>query len=638
LSVASPPLESLHAPAARHVPAWLRPRTLGLAACVLVAGWLVFVPLSALFYTAFTEDTGFGPGPASLANFREAYAGCDLLAWSRSLLFGVLRYIPLVSTMIPDEPAASCHLLRLFGNSVLFAFGTALTTLIMGGLVAWVVERTDAPGGSLFHALALLSFAIPGLLTAMAWIFVLSPNIGWLNALLKSAFGLRDAPMSIYSLPGMIWALSTHYFPLTYLALGPALRVLDVRLEEAALVSGARYWQVMPKVTLPLLRPALLSTVLLLFMLTMSSYEVPRLIGRPARIDVFTTEIQAATQNAPPEFGIASALAITLLTICIIAVYFYRRATRNAEAFATITGKGYMPTRIQLRQWRWPVAIGIALLFAITLGLPLLTLVWQSFYRNLAQPFMASPGVATLDNYRFILSYPIFVDAVKTSVSLGAMAATLVVALTFVMAWIALRAVPRAGWALDSLAFTPIAVPHVIVGASVLFAYLMLPRELPIPFIGTIPIPSVYNTIWILLIAYVTMYLPYGMRFISGGLMQIHKELEEVAEVAGARIRQIFLRILLPLLAPVLCAAWIYVFVLAVRELAASVFLVGPGTHVLGTISLTMWEEGGSYGAVSALGVIQITPLIAIVAALRWLELRVQRRAEASAAKARAAG
>jgi iron(III) transport system permease protein len=356
----------------------------------------------------------------------------------------------------------------------------------------------------------------------------------------------------------------------------------------------------------------------------MSSYEVPRLIGRPARIDVFTTEIQGATQSAPPEFGIASALSFTLLCICIVAVYFYRRATRNAEAFATITGKGYMPTRIELRHWRWPVTIATSLMFALSLGLPLLTLVWQSFYRNLAQPFVGSTSAATLENYRFILSYPIFVDAVKTSVLLAAMAATFVVLLTFLMAWIAMRAVPRSGWALDSLAFTPIAIPHVIIGASVLFAYLML------------PIP-VYNTIWILLIAYVTRYLPYGMRFISSGLTQIHRELEEVAEVAGARMRQIFMRILLPLLLPVLLAAWIYVFVLAVRELGASVFLVGPGTHVLGTISLTMWEEGGSYGAVSALGVIQIIPLIMIVAGLRWLELRVQRRSEASAAKARIA-
>jgi iron(III) transport system permease protein len=570
----------------------LRPRNLALAACVLIAGWLVFVPLAALFYTAFTEDTGLTAGPFSFKNFVDAYS--------------------------------SWHVARLFANSLIFAAGTALVTLVMGGAVAWVVERTDAPLGGLFHALALLSFAIPGLLTAMAWILVLSPNIGWVNAMIKSTFGLSQAPFSIYSMGGMIWALSSHYFPLAYLTLGPALRVLDVRMEEAALVSGARYWQVMPKITLPLLRPAILSTVLLLFMLGMSSYEVPRLIGRPARIDVFTTDIQAATHSAPPEFGIASALSFTLLCICIVAVFFYRRSTRNAEAFATITGKGYMPTRIKLRQWRWPVALATFLMFAISLGLPLLTLVWQSFYRNLAQPFVGSTGLASWENYQFILHYPIFVDAVKTSVLLAVMAATIIVLLTFVMAWIALRAVPRSGWVLDSLAFMPVAIPHVIVGAAVLFAYLML------------PIP-VYNTIWILLIAYVTMYLPYGMRFISSGLTQIHKELEESAEVSGARVRQVFLRILLPLLLPVLLAAWIYIFVLAVRELSASVFLVGPGTHVLGTISLTMWEEGGSYGAVSALGVIQIMPLVLIVAALRWLELRVQRRAAASAAKAAAA-
>jgi iron(III) transport system permease protein len=179
------------------------------------------------------------------------------------------------------------------------------------------------------------------------------------------------------------------------------------------------------------------------------------------------------------------------------------------------------------------------------------------------------------------------------------------------LAWIAQRAIPRFGWMVDLLAFLPIAFPSIIVGASILFAYLML------------PIP-VYNTIWILLIAYLTLYMPYGMRFASGGLVQIHKELEEAAHTSGASYGQVFRRILLPLLIPVALSAWIYIFVLAVRELGASIMLTGPGTHVLGTISLTMWEEGGSYGAVCALGVIQIMPLIAIVAVLRWLEHRIQ--------------
>ncbi len=555
-----------------------------LAACVIVAVWLVFVPISALLYNAFTEDTSFGPGAFSLDNFVEAYS-----SWS---------------------------ILRLFWNSLIFAVATALTTFVMGALVAWTVERTDAPGGSLFHTLSLLSFAVPGLLMAMAWIFVFSPNIGWGNAALKSLFGLGEAPVNIYSMAGMTWALASHYFPLAYLALGPALRVLDVRMEEAGLVSGGRYAQVFARITLPLLRPAILSALLLLFVMGMASYEVPRLIGRPARIDVFTTDIQAAIISTPPQFGVASALSLTLLLICILAVYFYRRATRHAEAFATITGKGYMPTRVKLGRWRWPVAAGIGVMFVLALGLPLFTLVWQSFFRNLAQPFFSSSAHLTLENYDFILTYPIFLSAVKTSVILAAMAATIVAGLTFVMAWIAQRALPRYGFILDALAFAPIAIPGVIVGAGILVAYLMLP----------IPI---YNTIWILLVAYVTLYLPYGMRFASSGITQIHRELEEMAAMSGAGIGQIFGRIMLPLLAPVLLAGWIYVFVLAVRELGASIFLVGPGTHVLGTISLTMWEEGGSYGAVAALGVVQIVPLIVIVAGLRWIELRIQRHAQA---------
>ncbi|HEY2532319.1 MAG TPA: iron ABC transporter permease [Xanthobacteraceae bacterium] len=549
--------------------------------CVVLAAWLVLVPIAALLLTAFTEDTGLGFGAWTLDNFTEAYG--------------------------------SEHILKLVANSLIYAMGTAAATLVMGGFVAWVVERTDAPGTTLFHNLALLSFAVPGLLMAMAWIFVLSPNIGWVNAVLKSAFGLADAPVSIYTMGGMIWALSSHYFPLAYLTLGPALRALDVRMEEAGLMAGGRYWQVLPRVTLPLLRPAILSALLLLFIMGLSSYEVPRVIGRPAGIDVFTTQIQGATTETPPEFGVASALSLALLAVCIIAVYCYHRATHNAEAFATITGKGYKPTRIALGRWRWPVATTIGLIFFGALGLPLFTLAWQSFFRNLSQPFMGAAAPATLENYRYILRYPIFLDAVRTSVVVSTLAATVVVALTLVMAWMARRSASRFAWLLDALASAPIAIPSVIVGASILFTYLV------------VPIP-VYNTIWILVIAYVTLYLPYGMRFASSGITQIHRELEEAAQVSGAGTGQIFLRIVFPLILPFLLAAWIYVFVLAVRELGASIFLVGPGTNVLGTISLTMWEEGGSYGAVAALGMVQILPLLLIVAALRWLEMRVGRR------------
>ncbi|NDA47339.1 MAG: iron ABC transporter permease, partial [Alphaproteobacteria bacterium] len=453
---------------------------------------------------------------------------------------------------------------------------------------------------------------LPGLLTTMAWMLILSPNVGWLNALLRETFGLKSAPFNIYTMGGMMWVMAAHYFPLAYLLLGPAFRALDVRMEEAAMTSGARQSQITFRITMPMMRPAILSTLLLLFIRGIESFDIPRLVGKPARIPVFTTEIQDAIRGSHPQVGNASALSLTLLAICILTVYLYRRSTSNAEAFATITGKGYRPTTFHLGVWRWPLSIGIGLMFFIALGLPLFTLFWQSLFQKIAQPFLQSGGPVTLANYLFVLRYPIFVDAVKTSVSLGAMSASFVVVLTMILAWIAQRSLKRHGWLLDVAAFLPIAFPSIIVGASILFAYLVLP----------IPI---YNTIWILLVAYMTLFMPYGMRFASGGLLQIHKELEEAAQTSGASQGQMFYRILMPLLAPIALSAWVYIFVLSVRELGASIMLVGPGTHVLGSISLTMWEEGGSYGAVCALGIIQILPLILIVALLRKLERRISR-------------
>jgi iron(III) transport system permease protein len=559
---------------------WLTMSRFVLLCCAIICAWLVFVPLASLIFVSFAEDTPAGPGGFTLENFVNAYT----------------------------KP----YLADLFLTSLEFAVFSAVITLVLGAGIAWVVERTDAPGRSVFHALTLIAFAVPGLLIAMAWALTLSPNIGWGNRALQALFGLEEPPFNIYSMGGMIWTLSSHYFPLAYLLMGPAFRVLDIRMEEAAIVSGAKNWQVARRVTMPLLRPAILSTLLLIFVRAIEAFEVPLLLGLPSKIYVFTTEIRFAIAEAPPQFGYSSSLGLTLLVICILGVWAYRRATRDAEAYATVTGKGYMPTPIRLGPWRWPVTILTAIIFILSLGLPLFALLWQSLYYKTI-PNVDLLADFTWRNYGYIFTYPVFLNALKNSAILGASSATLVVALGFVMAWIVQRTNVRQAWTLDAMAFIPIAIPSVIIGASILFAYLILP----------IPI---YNTLWILLIAYVTMYLPYGMRFASGGIIQIHKELEEVAEVAGATLIQTFRRVLLPLMSPALIAAWLYIFVMGVRELTASLFLAGPHTQVLGTISLTMWEEGGSYGTVAALSIVQIVPLVMIVAVMRLIETKISRR------------
>ena len=566
---------ALHSAGARHR-ARLDPGTLVPLACGLIVAWLVLLPLVALLYVAFSEDTALGPGAFTLANFVEAYR--DL------------------------------HIGRLFTNSLIYALGSALGSFAIGATVAFVVERTDAPFRGAFHMLAIVSFALPGLLVAMAWTLVASPNIGWVNAVLQKAFGFAAPPFNIYSMSGMVWSLASHSFPLAYMLMAPAFRLVDTRMEEAAQVAGARGSQVAARVTLPLLRPAILSTLLLLFIRGIESFEVPRIIGMPAHIQVFTTEIQDATSTLPPRFGIAGALSMTLLALCMISIYFYRRATLRADAFATLGGKGHGIRRLRLGAWRWPLGTAMAALFALLLGLPLFTLLWQSFFHNVTAPQWSALAGLSLENYRYLIAYPVFREAAIDSFVLGVMAATIVVALTFVMAWVTQRGTSRRlSWIIDALVFAPVAIPSIIIGAAILFAYLILP----------IPI---YNTLWILLVAYLTLYLPYGMRFASSGLAQIDHELEEVAQISGANLLHIFRRVLLPLLAPVLIAAWLYVFVLVVRELAASIFLAGPHTHVLATVGLTLWEGGGSIGAVCALGIMEIVPLVLIVTAMRRFE------------------
>lgn len=543
--------------------------------CGALVAWLVFVPLAALMSVAFTESTSFGAGGFTLGNFADAYRGR--------------------------------HILRLLGNSLVFAAGSSVLSFVLGALGAFVVERTDAPLRPLLHALALLAFAVPGLLLAMAWTLVLSPNIGWLNALLGFPV------FNVYSMTGMVFVLASHNFPLAYLLMGPALRALDRRMEEAAFVAGSGAVAAVLRVSLPLLRPAVLSTLLLLFLRGVESFEVPVIIGLPAHIDVFTTEIEDATSNVPPEPGIAACLSLALLALSLAAIYFYRRATLSADAFATVTGKSYRTAPARLGAWRWPVGSAVALVYAGVVLLPLATLLWQSFFRDVTPPSFAGIAAASLANYRYLAAYPAFAAAAGNSFVLGILAASAVVLLTFVMAWIARRSTPRAALLIDALVFAPVAIPGVIVGAAILFAYLVLP----------IPI---YDTLWILLVAYVTLHLPYGMRFAASGLAQIHHELEEAAETSGAGVFDLFRRVLLPLLAPVLIAAWLYVFMLTVRELAASVFLVGPASGVLATLSLTLWQDGGSIGAIAALGSLEIAALAAIAWLMRRFERAVRTR------------
>jgi iron(III) transport system permease protein len=460
-------------------------------------------------------------------------------------------------------------------------------------------ERTNTPCKALFFALSVIPLTIPGILFTVAWILLGSPKIGLINLALQRVFGTEAVFFNIYSLGGMIWVDGLHYSPIAFLLMTAAFRAMDPALEESAVMSGAGVVQVVARVTLPLVWPAIFATLLILFVRAIESFEVPALLGLPVGIHVFTSAIYQAVHRYPSQVGLASAYAVTLLLITSAGVYFQSRLSSRGSKYATMTGKGFRPRTIDLGRWRY-LTTSVFLLYALLIVvLPFAVLLWSSLQRYYSVPSMEALGRLTLDPYRTILCYPSLLRSVWNSLLLAVASATIIMLVTSVICWIVVKTRLPGRWLLDNMASLPMVFPGIVLGLAVMILYLYVP-------IG------VYGTIWILLIAYVTRFMPYGLRYNTTSMLQIHKELEESAAMSGASWLTSFRRIILPLLKPGLIAGWIYIVIVSIRELSSSILLYSPGTEV---ISILIWElwENGQYVELSALGVMFIIGLFVLV-------------------------
>ena len=495
---------------------------------------------------------------------------------------------------------ASEYTYSTFVNSLIFASGSAALSFLLGATLAWLTERTNTPLRGIFVPIAVVPLILPGVLESIAWIFLLSPKFGYLNVWLMQLFGLPWPPFNVFSLPGMIWVHSVGQVPLAFLMMVAAFKSMDPSLEESAMMSGASTLQTLRRVTLRLLMPTCGSVLLILFVRTLESFETPALIGIPARIYVYTSEIYLAFNEYPPDYGRGAALAVGLLILSALGVWLYTRSTRESKKFQTVTGKAFRPRQFDLGAWRWVGFCFLMAYFVFVVLLPFLVLFWASFL-----PFFATPGwdaldKLSLDNYRYLYGFRPFWDAMKNSVMLALMTATAAMLLTSIVAWIVYKSRLPGSWLLDFLAFVPITVPGIVLGMALILLYVAFP--LPI-----------YGTIWVLLIAYVTRYIPYGMRSASGSILQIHSELEEAAATSGASWWESFKRVTLPLLRPGFVAGWIYICIVSFREFSTSVLLATGESRVLSILLFTMFEQG-QVTIVAAIGIVMIATLLAIVA------------------------
>jgi iron(III) transport system permease protein len=538
------------------------------AACLVLLAWLALVPLVFLLWNSVRADGHF-----TMQHFADNVA----------------------------DP----YLLTLLKNTTGFALGATLLSLFIGTFFAWVIERTNAPFKKLFFALSLVPLIIPNLLFVISWVILASPEIGILNQWAMSVFDLEDAPFNIFSIPGMIFVDGLHASPIVFLLMTAAFRSMDPSLEEAAQMSGASVAQTTRLVTLKLAWPGIVAAMLITFLRAFESFETPAILGLPVRINVFTSEIYSSLRIYPPDRGSASTYSIAILLIAMVLLYLHNRSTRNSERYQTITGKGFRPRTMDLGRFRFvPVAVA-AVYFSLLVLLPLAVLIWTSLLGYTRAPSMEAFRDVSFDNYRQVFDYPLVARAARNSILLSFGAAVIVVLLTAFVSWIVVKSkVPGRGL-LDSVTFLPIVFPGVVLGSALLLTYLALP----------VPI---YGTALILLIAYVTKFLPYGIRYNKVAMVQIHTELEESARMSGATWWQGFSRVTLPLLKPGMLAGFIYIFILATRELSTSILLYTPGKEVL---AITIFElyDNGQTGAVAAIGVMMILALVGIVMLMQWV-------------------
>ncbi len=527
---------------------------------VLGLAWLTVVPIARVFIASFTSTRSAFGGALTLDNYARIFSDSTTY--------------------------------ELLGSSFVFALGSCVLGCGLG------LRR-------MFYIVALVPLIVPGIVMTIAWIFLLSPQTGAINAALRAGLGLPAAPFNVYSLGGMIWVEGLSSSPLVFLLVSSALRLMDASLEESASMSGANPFQTFRTVTVPLMLPAVASVVLIVLVRGLEAFEVPALIGLPSRIFVFTSRIYQAIALAPADYGMATALATILALISLAGIVVYQRITRQAQRFATVTGKTFRPKRVDLGWWKYVTLTALIIYGLLIVALPLLVLVWMSLVPFTSAPSLQMLGRLTLQNYQQMIELPNVAVALRNGLIVSTATALGAVVMSGAVAWISLRSRLPGRRALEALAFVPIAVPGTVLGAALLALYV----GLPVP---------VYGTLAVLFLAYMSRFLPYGMRIASNSLIQVHAELEEAAAVSGANWSARFRLILFPLLRPGLLAGAIYIFIVSFRELSSSAVLTGPNNTVMAVLILEL-QESGRYPQVAALSVLMVVAMGALVVILRRL-------------------
>jgi iron(III) transport system permease protein len=490
-------------------------------------------------------------------------------------------------------------------NSLIACTGGTALAVAIGLAFSWIVVRTNTPFRGFLGAASLVPLFVPPLVAGVAWSILGSPKSGLLNTLMKW-MGL-DWRIDLYSMAGLIVVFGMYYAPYVYMFTASALRNMDPSLEEAAEVAGVGPVRTLFTVTFPLIAPAIISGMLLSFIVMLGIYGIPAVLGAPANISVLTTYIFKLTNWSPPLYSTAAAVAIILMAVTG-ALVLLQQGVLAGRSFITVAGKAFRPRALDLGPWRW-LTLALALLYLfVVVVLPMLALIVAAFRRFLFIPDAASlfdMRHYSLVHFESIFDNPLTMRSIWNTMEVGLVTAVLGGLLAFAIGYTVHRGSVPGRRAIDLVATLPVAIPGLVIGVAYLWAWIGLPGGL-------------YGTIWILALAFIARFIPDTMKALSTSFLQIHRELEEAAWVCGRGRLGTIRSIVLPLARPGTIAAMTLLFILAIRELGSSLFLYTSDTTVMAVLLLDYYE-GGNTGKTAAFSLVQTALLAVLIGVASWL-------------------
>ena len=455
-------------------------------------------------------------------------------------------------------------------NTLIAATATMILGTLLAFPLAWLVGRTNLYGKKFFRSLFVLTYMVPPYVGAMAWLRLLNPNVGTINQWLRVLFNLSDAPgpLNVYTLPGMIWVLTSFYYPYAFITISRAMEKMDPSLEEASRISGASPVKTLFTVTLPMMMPSLISGALLVFVCAASCYGIPSIIGSPGRVHTVTTRIVEYVGQSQQSLNDATGMAVFLMVIALV-ILFLSDVVLAKRQYITVSGKSVRPAIVDLRKWRIPLTVLVSLFAVIVILIPFATILTTSFKIDVGKSMFSKTNFTTV-NWSDIFGRQETINCLKNSLIFGIITATIGIVVACVMSYLLQRTRVRGRKIPDFLITLGSGTPSVVIALGLIMTMK-----------GNFGI-NIYNTAYIMIVAYLIKYLMMGMRTVVSAMSQIHSSLEECSQIAGASWTRTMFKITGPLIFPSIAAGWFLIFIPSFYELSMTSLLYSSTTKTIG--------------------------------------------------------